>query len=342
MNTTAKAEKILGQIQAQRETLLADYSTLAQKVQNLKSSTARELNKMVGRATTMLKVKGCQVFLAKDPSEAREQVLKILSTNQKALISKDPIFTEINLHQFLQEKNVKLVQTDLGERVAPLSIDVHPRMASINTSVMDKEHLLQLKNDIREESSQTDFGITGADAIIAETGTIALLESEGNVRLTSNLPYNHIVIAGVEKIVPTLEDALTVCRTSSIYGLGKDLLNYISFISGPSRTADIEFRMVQGMHGPKEVYVILVDNGRMAASKKGEFDALKCLHCGGCLVDCPAYLKKGLKFGYHYSGKRKAILSKFLSGESSPYQEECTYCLDCEKCNTICPVGLKI
>ncbi|WP_040413542.1 LUD domain-containing protein, partial [Desulfosporosinus sp. OT] len=125
----------------------------------------------------------------------------------------------------------------------------------------------------------------------------------------------------------------------SVNGMGKDVLKYISFISGPSRTADIEFRMVQGMHGPKEVYVILLDNGRLAASENQQWDLLKCLHCGGCLVDCPKYLGEGLERGYFFTGKRANVLAAFVQGSK---QANNTDCGACSLCNQNCPMGIQV
>ena len=216
---------------------------------------------------------------------------------------------------------------------------MHPWIASINTTIPNKEWVAQVKDEIKHQVAHMQYGITGTEAIVEQNGTIILLESEGNVRFTSNLPYNHIVVAGIDKIVPSLEDALAVCRAISVYGLGKDMLRYISFISGPSRTADIEFRMVQGMHGPKEVYVILLDNGRLAAAENRQWDLLKCLHCGGCLVNCPNYLAEGLERGYYYTGKRAKVLAAFLEGSK---QADVADCGECSLCNKNCPTGITV
>ncbi len=334
-----KVQRILKGISSRRATLLKEYPNLASQVQEIKSIIANNLQESVEKAVSSLKGKGCHVIIAKDAAEAQEQILKILAGNQRVALSKNPVFSEIALKDFLTSKKVEVFDTDLGERVAGTKVDVHPWIASINTSIPDKEWVAQVKDEIKQQVAHMQYGITGAEAIVEQNGTIALLESEGNVRFTSNLPYNHIVVAGIDKIVPSLEDALAVCRAISVYGMGKDILKYISFISGPSRTADIEFRMVQGMHGPKEVYVILLDNGRFCAAENQQWDLLKCLHCGGCLVDCPNYLNEGLERGYYYIGKRTDVLAAFLEGTK---QAEVADCKDCSLCNKNCPTGIKV
>lgn len=337
--STTKAQRILNKIGSNRKNLLQEYPHLAAQVQEIKTSGAMNLKEYVEKTITSLESKGCHVLVAADGAEARQHILKILAGNKQIAMSKNPVFTEIALRHYFQANNVEVTDTDLGERFAGTTVDAHPWIATINTEISNQETVSQVKSEIKQTVSTLEYGITGADAIVEQNGTIVLLESEGNIRFTSNLPYNHIVVAGMDKIVFTLEDALTVCRTTSVYGLGKDMLSYISFINGPSRTADIEFRMVQGMHGPKEVFVILLDNGRLAAAENQNWDLLKCLGCGGCLVECPKYLNEGLEKGYRYTGKRAKVLLGFLEGAK---QVEDADCGDCSLCNDICPVGIQV
>ncbi|HWQ43789.1 MAG TPA: LUD domain-containing protein [Desulfosporosinus sp.] len=337
--SSTKVQTILKQISSRRDTLLQEYPNLASQVQDIKSAIATNLKASVEKAVSSLEGKGCHVIIAQDAREAQEQILKILAGNQRVAMSKNSVFTEIALREYLKSNKVEILDTDLGEKVVGTKVDVHPWIASINTPIPNKEWVAQIKDQIKQQVAHMEYGITGAEAIVEQNGTLALLESEGNIRFTSNLPYNHIVVAGIDKIVPSLEDALTICRAISVYGMGKDILKYLTFISGPSRTADIEFRMVQGMHGPKEVYIILLDNGRLSASENQQWDLLKCLHCGGCLVDCPKYLAEGLERGYYYTGKRAKVLAAFLEGSK---QAADTDCGDCSLCNKICPTGIQV
>lgn len=334
-----KAQRILEKIDFNRKHLLQQYPHLSSQVNEIKTSVAMNLKEYVEKAMASLRNKGCHVIVASDGTEARQQVLKILSGKKQVAMSKNSIFTEIALREFLKANDVEVTDTDLGERLAGTAVDAHPWISTIDTDIANREIVTQVKNEIKQTAAALEYGITGVEAIVEQNGTIALLESEGNVRFTSNLPYNHIVIAGLDKIVPTLEDALTVCRTMSVYGLGRDMLSYISFINGPSRTADIEFKMVQGMHGPKEVYVILLDNGRLSAAESEKWDLLKCLSCGGCLIDCPRYLEEGLERGYRYTGKRMKVLAAFLEEEKQVKDADCG---ECNNCNSICPVGIQV
>ncbi|EGW39973.1 LUD domain-containing protein, partial [Desulfosporosinus sp. OT] len=210
--SSTKVQTILKKISSRRDVLLQEYPNLASQVQAIKSLMAVNLKDYVDKAVTTLKGKGCHVIFAKDATEAQAQILKILAGNQSVAMSKNSVFTEINLREYLQSQKVKVFDTDLGERIAGTKVNAHPWIASINTLIPSKEWVAQNKDEIKLQVAHMQYGITGAEAIVEQNGTIALLESEGNVRFTSNLPYNHIVVAGIDKIVPSLEDALAVCR----------------------------------------------------------------------------------------------------------------------------------
>jgi L-lactate utilization protein LutB len=133
---------------------------------------------------------------------------------------------------------------------------------------------------------RSEFGITGLDCIVADHGSMVLAEDEGHLRAVSNLPYKHVAVAGMEQLAGSAEEAVALVQAASIFTAGRITPTYISFISGPSRTGDIEFRMAYGMHGPKEVHVILLDNGRQAMRERGAGSLLKCIDCGSCYESC--------------------------------------------------------
>jgi L-lactate utilization protein LutB len=127
---------------------------------------------------------------------------------------------------------------------------------------------------------QSEFGITGVDCLVAEHWAMVLAEEEGDLRAVSNLPYQHVAVAGLEQLVNSAEEAVALVQAASIFAAGRLSPTYVSFIAGPSRTGDIEFRIAYGMHGPKEVHVILLDNGRRALRDRGAGSLLKCIDCG--------------------------------------------------------------
>ena len=141
---------------------------------------------------------------------------------------------------------------------------------------------------LREKISKAKVGITGANAITAD-GSIVILENEGNISLVSRIPDKHIVVSSFDKIVPTIEDALVVVRAASVFGTGQKFPVYLNIISGPSKTADIQNQIVTGAQGAKEVYLILLDNGRSEILRTDYKELLYCINCGACLNFCPVY-----------------------------------------------------
>ena len=183
---------------------------------------------------------------------------------------------------------------------------------------------------LREKFLAADVGISGANFLVAETGTIVLVTNEGNAELTTGLPDTHIVVTGIEKLVPTLEDVSTFVRILARSALGADISAYTSFITGPRRTADQD--------GPKNFHVVLVDNGR-SEMLGGDFqDMLRCIRCSACLNHCPVYLSVGgHAYGSVYSGPMGAVLTpQFANLESSRHLANASSL--CGRCESVCPV----
>jgi len=168
-----------------------------------------------------------------------------------------------------------------------------------------------LCDKIRNNILRADIGITGAN-FITSTGQILLLENEGNISLITRAPKVHIVVAGIDKIVETLEDGMALCQTAAIFGTGQDITQYISVISGPSKTADIQNELVLGAQGAREVHLILVDNGRRAMLEQGFGDLLRCINCGACINYCPVYHNLGVRYGGAYLGAKGIVAAMFL------------------------------
>jgi L-lactate dehydrogenase complex protein LldG len=167
-----------------------------------------------------------------------------------------------------------------------------------------------------------------------------IIENEGNARFVSNAPPMHICITGVEKVVPTLSDAFKVVQVLPPYATGVLMSAYVSMITSPSRTADIEKTLVYGAHGPKELHVVFLDNGRIEMLKDPIFrEALYCLRCGGCMYECPVYRVIGGSFGHNYFGGIGIIWSAFTSGEET-VAAAIDACTKCGRCLEVCPVDI--
>jgi L-lactate utilization protein LutB len=231
-----------------------------------------------------LKIKSCQVCLASNAQKAQEYIFSIVGKNT-VLKSKSSALEEIELKQALIAHGNTVIESEFDEFAGDL-LKMKSKKAGLGflwpkLTTNDFQFILKelginkienmstdeisklIKQYVRKYVSEAPIGITGAGAIVAETGTIVFQENECNSRLVSNMPPIHIVVAGIDKIVPTLEDAITVLKADARQ-FGQSIGNYISFVSGPSRTGDIEFFMCNGMHGPMEVHVVLLNNNRLS------------------------------------------------------------------------------
>ena len=273
---------------------------------------------------------------------------------------------EIGLRNFLKDKGFEVWETDLGDFIIQLANDepmhltapaVHLTKESI-AKLMKVEKFEELESPdansivrliagfLREKISKAEIGFTGANAIAANSGSLVIIENEGNIRLVSGLPKLHVAVVGVEKIVPSLLDAYKVAEVTWRYA-GYEMPSYLNVISSPSKTGDIEKKLVKGAHGPEKVSVVLLDNGRTSA--KGSLrEALKCLRCGACLFACPVFSELRGKWGDTYMGgigvAWDAIIHDAITDSGNIYQAKykahALACLLCSRCAEVCPMGI--
>src|SRR5581483_11089368 len=188
-----------------------------------------------------------------------------------------------------------------------------------------------------------DLGITGANIGIASTGTMVLVTNEGNADLVTTLPPVHVAVIGVEKIVPSLDEATEILKVLARNATGQKFSTYVNMITGPSRTGDIEGHLAIGIHGPIEHHIVLLDNGRWKAREDPDLrDALRCIRCGACANVCPPYnVVGGQAFGYIYTGPIGLVLTALHHGldQAGPPN---SLCASCNACEQICPVAIPI
>ena len=204
-----------------------------------------------------------------------------------------------------------------------------------NWNLSPEELTLYTRNLLRDKFTEADLGITGANFLIADTGSIALTENEGNGMLTMSFPKVHIAIAGIEKIIPKLEDLDLYWPLLSTFGTGQPITVYNSIISGPRKNSEID--------GPETMYVILLDNGRVNLLKKEkQRQALSCIRCGACLNACPVYKNVGgHTYNTTYSGPIGSVITPYLAGEKK-YKHLSFASTLCGKCTTVCPVKIPL
>jgi len=195
---------------------------------------------------------------------------------------------------------------------------------------------------LREKYFKADIGMSGANVVAADTGTIFLIENEGNIRLATGAPPVHIALIGMEKLVPTLEDAFKVSEVTWRYA-NYGVPSYVSLISGPSKTGDIEKVTTYGAHGPKEFHVIFMDAGRTHLAKDPVLrQALYCLRCGGCLYECPVFSLTAGYFGDKYFTGIGAVWAKEVSKNIEKASSLAYTCLTCGRCKVRCPMKIDV
>ncbi len=302
---------------------------------------------------------GGHVHWARNAEEARAAILDICRAANAKIVTKGKsmVAEEIALNEHLEANGITPVETDLGEyiiqlRHEPPSHIIAPAIHLMKEQVADAFRGAHTELDparpltdpralcdeartvLRPRFLAADVGITGANFIIAETGSSIIVTNEGNGDLTQILPRVHIVVTGIEKIVPTLEDAATLLRLLARSATGQEFSSYTTISTGPRRAGDLD--------GPQEYHVVLVDNCRRALLG-GEFqDMLRCLRCAACLNHCPVYAAVGgHAYGWVYPGPMGAVLTPALVGvgEAGHLPNASTFC---GRCESVCPVKIPL
>ncbi len=310
-------------------------------------------------AKANFKKKGFVVHEVVKTEDIKDVLKDVLKDSKVIARAKTNTGREIGLDNLLSE--FESFETDLGDFIVELfnEEDQHYVLPAIHIDakkisqkikeVFDKDveadptkltHFLCEK--IREKILQADTGITGAN-FITKKGQVILLENEGNISLVSRLPRKHIVFVGVDKLVETVEDGTRLCRAAAMFGTGQDITQYISIISGPSKTADIESKLVMGAQGAKEVHIILIDNMRRDMPKEGLGEMLRCINCGSCINFCPVYQQKGINFGGgKYIGAKGIINTAFRESSAVAKEKGCFDCTLCGACYANCPMKINL
>jgi len=335
-----------------------EYENFREELHQIKKRAISQIESLKKKAISALKENGINVFEAKDAKEAREIIEKLLKGKTKIIKSKSNAFNEIEEEGFWADK--ELIETDLGDFICQImeEKESHPVLPAIhltpeeivkkikekfNVDLEPKPEIIAsfVRNLLREKVSKAEVGISGANVITAD-GRILILENEGNISLVSRWPETHIIISGFEKIIENLEDALKIIKASAIWGTGQDFPVYVSIISGPSKTADIQNQVIIGAQGAKEVNLILIDNGREKILKEGFEEILYCINCGACLDFCPVFHQIGRNYGTKYLGSKGIIFSAFSEGFKKAVDSNCFSCTSCMACYQNCPVKINL
>lgn len=326
------------------------------KANLIKWKVMENLDRYLLEFETNFTANGGKVIWASDAEEARQEIWKIFEQHQaKSVIkSKSMATEEIDLNDFLEKKGIDPIESDLGEYIIQLlghkpyhfvTPAMHLKLEEIAQLFHEKfdtpldataEQLtMKARELLREKYTSADIGITGANFLIAETGSIAITENEGNARLTTAFPKIHIAVAGIEKIIPTMGDLDLFWPLLASHGTGQNLTVYNTLISGPRKEYETD--------GPEQMYVVLLDNGRTnLLSKKEQRQGLYCIRCGSCLNVCPIYQNiGGHTYETTYQGPIGSLISPHLNGMKE-FKHLSNASSLCGKCTEVCPVNIDI
>ncbi|MCB1692096.1 MAG: iron-sulfur cluster-binding protein [Pseudomonadales bacterium] len=344
---------------AQAKAGLAEFDALRDEARDIKNDVLANLDAYLEAFEAQVTRQGGVVHWASTDEEARDAILAICRDADARTVtkSKSMVTEEIELVPHLEAHGITAVETDLGEYIIQLRRErpshiiapaihlnkdevsetffEHHRKLGYNERLTERADLVgEARHVLRDKFLGADVGISGANFLIAESGTVVLVTNEGNAELTTSLPKTHIVVTGIEKVVPTFEDAATFIRLLGRSAAGMEISQYTSFITGPAREGDAD--------GPRNFHVVLVDNGRSRMIGTEFQDMLRCIRCSACLNHCPVYLSVGgHAYGSVYNGPMGAVLTPGLSsiGDAGHLPNASTFC---GKCEEVCPVRIPL
>jgi L-lactate dehydrogenase complex protein LldG len=332
---------------------------LQKRVQEIKRFSIDNKDELLNQVFESFSRNDIDFKMAETSQDALDIIDDLLSEYGATAVAKAKSNTlgEINLKRYLADKDIDVVETDLGDRILQLKkIDnkpVHPtgpashlnisKITDIVNESLDadvnpvpREIMETVRADVLNRLKSANVGISGANAIASEEGSLVMVHNEGNISIVS-LKDLHIIVAGIDKIVPSLEDAISVVKLETIFATGNYVTSYMNVISGPSKTADIEKKLLKNMYGAERVVVILLDNGRSQATP----ECLYCIGCGNCVVHCPVYNAVGNEFGFNnYLGGRGVAMSKFIEDDETCFNSGLYMCTLCGLCTLNCPVAI--
>jgi L-lactate dehydrogenase complex protein LldG len=336
---------------------------IAKELRKAKEEVLSNLDYYIDLTLRSVKRIGGNAYEAKNAEEARKIAHDIIGNGKRIVMGKSMVAYEVGLRKFLTEIGNEVWETDLGEFLIQLSNEppahiiapaIHMTKEVVSKLLKEKvndklnqdstheELVMAVREFLRQKFLTADVGITGANAVAADTGSIILVENEGNIRMSSVVPPIHISITGVDKIVPTLKYAFYEAMVQAAFA-GLYPPTYVNLTSGPSSTGDIEMKRVTPAHGPKQFNLILVDNGRREASKDPILrEALLCIRCGRCFLHCPVYKAIGPSWGVPpYNGPMGIMWSAIIYGLDS-IGEKSLLCTHSGGCKEVCPMSINI
>jgi L-lactate dehydrogenase complex protein LldF len=338
---------------------LPEFEALRDVGRDIKDHTLAHLDLYLEAWEKKATAAGAKVHWAPTAADAREIVAGICREANARLVTKGKsmVSEEIALNAHLEAQGLEVVETDLGEYLVQIRHEtpshiiapaIHLTEAQIEADFrrqhthLPKDRPLdepvkivsEARDILREKFIKADVGITGANFLIAETGSSIIVTNEGNGDLTQSLAKVHVVVTSIDKVVPTLEDAATLLRLLARSATGQEFSVYTTFSTGPRRPEDAD--------GPEQYHVVVLDNGRSALLDTPFREVLRCIRCGACMNHCPVYgAVGGHAYGWVYPGPIGAVLNPALIGldEASHLPNASTFC---GRCESVCPMKIPL
>lgn len=331
------------------------YESQRKQLGKIRRESVTRLEPLLDEAVMRLEAAGIRCHMAADAEEARAIVRDLCAEAKLVVKGKSMVSEEIGLNAALEEAGIEVMETDLGEFIVQLRDEApsHITAPALHLNrrqigrLFEKELGIPYSEDpetltaaarvhLREKFMQADVGITGANFVVAETGTVIIVENEGNISLSSTVPPMHIMITGIEKILPRTLDLDLALRLLPVNGTGQRATSYVSMITAPAPTGS----------GPQRLHVVFLDNGRRKLAARPDAIALACIRCGACLNVCPLFRRVGGHgYGSVYPGPIGILTAPFLlDGAEShePGESLSDACSLCEACGEICPVVIPL
>lgn len=333
-----------------------EWNHLRERARRIKEHAIESLDHYLGEFASKVEQLGGHVFWARDAKEANAYITQLARERgvKLAVKSKSMMTEEIELNHAFAHAGVEAVETDLGEYIVQLAGErpshiIAPAIHKTRGDVADlfamklgverTEEIEQMtalaRRVLRNKFASAGMGVTGANFAVAETGTLVLVENEGNIRLTTSLPRVHVALMGIEKVIPRLEDLSVFLRLLPRSASGQKMSSYVSFITGVKNSASDE--------GPEELHIVILDNGRVDILANEHLrESLYCIRCGACLNACPVYQKiGGHAYGWIYPGPIGAVLTPQLVGRERAANLPFASSL-CGACRDVCPIKINI
>ena len=332
------------------------WEQLRERAHYVRAEAVQHLDYYLELLDRSIRRNGGHVHFARDAAEANQLVLEIAQAHgvRRVVKSKSMLGEELGITQHLERHGIETVETDLGEYIIQLAKEppfhiMAPAMHKTRQEVSDlfQRHLgaqptmevgelTKIARDtMRQRFAGAEMGITGANFLVAETGMAVLVTNEGNGRMTADMPRIHVAIAGIDKVVPAIEDVAVFLKLLARSATGQPITSYTTFIGGPKAQGEED--------GPEEFHVVVVDNGRTKLLEDPELrEALYCINCGACSNVCPVYQQVGgHTYGWVYSGPIGAVISPVMTGlkeaKALPYASTL-----CGACRDVCPVKIDL